>query len=143
LLALFPLGSIFVQRLLVTALLPAGQRREENVSRLKTLMPAGSRVLGNEFWSSLANDYRFFSIVHSGVSVNDVDFIVVTGNGSGVPGVPNQSARRLRERSFVKVYDGLSTQPARLLGVPISRSAYGYGFVLLARTAGAAGEGSR
>jgi len=126
--------GIFAERTLVQILLPSGQRFEENEALLRRSIPAGSTVLGYEFWSSLAGDHRYFSMQHSTVSVKSVDYVVLTGNGSGVAGMPKVPANVKPQLSeFRLVHDGLNREPFHLFGLRLSRSAPGYGFQLLRR----------
>jgi hypothetical protein len=112
-----------LQQRWIVATLPPEQRLAPNVAAIRAQVPRGSLVLGSEFWSSLANDVRYRSLVHGTTSVDDVDYVILTGNGTGAVGV----AQPLDVSRFELVYDSLRRDVPRLFGVPLSHSGWGYG----------------
>jgi 4-amino-4-deoxy-L-arabinose transferase-like glycosyltransferase len=124
----------FFQSALIMASLPAGQRLASNVSLLEATIPKGSSILASEFWSSLGNDYRYYAPLHSAVDPRSVDFVILTGNGTGVPGQPQSLGwwkDEILKHGFEVVLDHLNREPTRFLGIRISRSAYGFGPLVL------------
>lgn len=119
-----------VQQQLIAATLPANQQLAPNVAAVRASVPRGSVVLASELWSSIANDVQYRSLVHAGTKIDDVDFVILSGNGSGAPGVPQTltaAQQAVLAANFDVVYDNLRRDVPRLLGMPLSRSGWGYG----------------
>ncbi|HEV7763992.1 MAG TPA: hypothetical protein VGQ76_03220 [Thermoanaerobaculia bacterium] len=125
-------GAIVVplQQQVIAATLPSDQQLAPNVAAVRAHVPRGSVVLASELWSSLANDVQYRSLVHAATKIEDVDYVILTGNGSGSPGVP-QTLDAAQEPAlasrFEVVYDSLRRDTPRLFGVSLSRSGWGYG----------------
>jgi hypothetical protein len=119
-----------LQQQLIVATLPSSQRLAPNVAAVRAHIPPASIVRASELWSSLGNDVRYRSLVHSGTPFEEADFVVLTGNGSGAPGIP-QSLEPTQQAALAEhfdvVYDNLRRDVPRLLGIPLSRSGWGYG----------------
>jgi 4-amino-4-deoxy-L-arabinose transferase-like glycosyltransferase len=125
-------GAIVVpmQQQLIVALLPPDQRLAPNAAAVRAHVPNGSVVLASELWSSLANDVRYRSLVHGTTKIEDVDYVILIGNGSGRPGLPqtlNAERQAALAADFEIVYDNLRRDVPRLFGKPLSRSGWGYG----------------
>ncbi len=124
------------QDFLMNLSLPAEQRYEATAARVRAQVPPGSRVLAFEHWPALASDHACFDPLFADVDLSTIDYIVLTGNASGQPGRPVE-VRPDRKAEvatrFSVVDDGLGREPNRILGVRISRSAYGWGAVVLKR----------
>jgi hypothetical protein len=120
---------------LIGATLPPDQRMAENVAVIRHLIPAGSGVMTYDFWPAFAgSEYRTFS-TEAEPRWSDVDYIVLTGNGSGSPG---QAQSLLPERQayvrehYTAIYDHLNRQPFHF-GPIRTHSAWGYGPLILRR----------
>lgn len=117
--------------------LPAEQRLPEAGARVKRLLPPGARVLTDEHWMSLVGHARVFDAGFPSKDVLDhVDFVVLTGNRSGAPHrrrslPPSLEAKLTKE--FTVADDQLSGYVPSVFGVPLSRSARGFGAVILRR----------
>jgi hypothetical protein len=130
-------GLIGVRGIFVMASLPVEQQLGGNERLLRDLIPDRSMVLGNDFWPSLAGRVHFISSPHSDVPAEKLDFVLLTANGSGKPGKQQKLEgvyEHLLESRWEIVYDGLTKERPRFLGLPLSRSAWGYGFILYRRT---------
>jgi hypothetical protein len=112
-----------LQQQLIVATLPPSQRLAPNVAAVRAHVPPNSIVLASELWSSLANDLQYRSLVHAATRIEEIDYVILTGNGSGAPGVPQHPA----PANFDVVYDNLRRDVPRLLGIPLSRSGWGFG----------------
>lgn len=128
-------GSRFAFMSLVRAGLPPDQRMAENVAIIQRMIPPGSGVMTYDFWPALANSsYRIYS-TEAAPPWSSVDYIVLTGNGSGAPGQP-QTMRPEQlpymQAHFSPIYDHLNRQPFRL-GPIHTNSAWGYGPLILKR----------
>jgi hypothetical protein len=126
-----------VRGLGIMATFPEEQQLGRNEQLLRDLIPDGSVVLGNDFWPSLAGRVRFISSPHSEVLAEKLDFVLLTANGSGQPGKQQKLEgvyAHLLDSGWEVVHDGLATERPRVLGLPLSRSAWGYGFILYRRT---------
>lgn len=132
-------GSRFAFMSLVRAGLPPDQRMAENVAVIQRLIPPGSGVMTYDFWPALADSsYRIYS-TEADPPWSAVDYIVLTGNGSGSPGQPQMLRPEqlpYMAAHFSPIYDHLNREPFHL-GPIHTNSAWGYGPLILKRdTAG-------
>jgi 4-amino-4-deoxy-L-arabinose transferase-like glycosyltransferase len=122
----------FIKNALIITRLEPSQRLDPNVEAIRRLIPRGSSILGAEFWSSIGNDYdyRFRWSLPDSPSIRDIDYVIVTANGSGRAGVPQAlgttEQREVREH-FVMVYDNLNRHASRLIGPLTTNSSWGFG----------------
>jgi|CXWL01.1.fsa_nt_gi hypothetical protein len=118
----------------VFSTLPSTQTLAYNVAQIQQRVPDGARVYAQEYWSSLANDLRFVSMAHGHPDLERVDYVLLNGSGTGAPGMPAAIPDQAYfDRNFETVYDNLPRERASLLGIPISRSGWGFGVRILAR----------
>ena len=127
-------ASRFFLMALVRATLPADQRMSANVALLRRTIPEGAGIMTYDFWPALAGSARMYSL-EADPPWKDVDYIVLTGNGSGTPG----QAQALRPEQvayvrdhFAPVLDHLNRQPFSF-GPIHTHSAWGYGPRILKR----------
>jgi hypothetical protein len=134
-----------VKETLVLLQLPEDQSLAHNTAKVCELIPEGHVVLtSGEYWWALAGRDQILDSYFSRPSnLDDIDFVVLTGNGSGEPGRPaslapelNDSVQADLQAHFQPVYNHLNRSPLRLAGVRLSNSAYGFGPVVLARVPG-------
>ena len=130
-LAGFFLGGIpELQSAIVLTTLPAAQRFETNVATVRSIIPIGSRVVTIEFWPALAADHQVYHPDFSRLNASDIDFIILTGNGSGQPGVGQGWPMGVTRDDFECVHDNLLFERNKIFGVPISRSGNGFGTLI-------------
>jgi hypothetical protein len=114
--------------------MPEDQRMDVNVAMLRRTIPANAGVMTYDFWPALAGSMRMYS-TEAEPPWSDVDYLVLTGNGSGAPGQPQtlrpEQLAYVREH-FVPVLDRLNPQPFAL-GPIRTHSAWGYGPLILRR----------
>jgi len=130
----FAAQPTFTQALVLLSL-PPEQTLAYNAAKVRELVPVGSRVLTTEFWWVLAADRHVIDPGFSSVKLSELDYLIFTANGSGIPGVP---ANPLVYEPDVKarfepIWQNLHRQPLELFGVRLTRSAYGYGPLVLRR----------
>ena len=129
-------ASRFALMSLVRATFPPGQKMNENVALIHRMIPPGSGVMTYDFWPALAESpYRTYS-TEANPRWSDVDYIVLTGNGSGTPGQPQ--ALRPEQLGYVQqhytaIYDNLNRKPFRI-GPLRTNSAWGYGPLIMKRS---------
>jgi hypothetical protein len=128
-------ASRFAIMSLVRATFPPGQTMSENVALIHRTIPPGSGVMTYDFWPALAgSSYRTYS-TEANPRWEDVDYIVLTGNGSGAPGQP-QTLRPEQlgyvQQHYAPLYDNLNRKPFRI-GPIRTNSAWGYGPLILKR----------
>lgn len=111
--------------------LPAEQSLTRNWRRLRSEVPAGVGVLGSDYWWALADRDRVYDSMFSYPSIEAVDYIVVSGNGSGKPGTPANVPWWAENTDFRPVENHLNLRPTALFGFRLSRSAYGFGAYVL------------
>lgn len=137
-------GSInYLGQMAIVLILPADQRIGVNHERVRSLVPPGTAVLALEDWWSLGADHQVFDSYFSQPN-GIVDYVVLTGNGSGTPGKPqalNPNLERLVAEEFVVLDDHLNREPLSLFGFRLTNSAYGFGSLVFQsrRLAGRAG----
>jgi hypothetical protein len=123
---------------IVIATLPEAQRLSPNVAAVRRLVPRASVVLASEYWSSIGNNYqvRYRYAVPGNSPIPDVDYVLVTANGSGNPGKPQELGPTESAdvgRHFETIYDNLNRSPTTLFGHRITNSAWGFGVRILRR----------
>jgi hypothetical protein len=118
----------------VRATLPSDQRMDVNVEMLRRTIPKNAGVMTYDFWPALAGSMRMYS-TEAEPPWSEVDYLVLTGNGSGAPGQPQtlrpEQLAYVREH-FAPVYDRLNRR-AFALGPIHTHSAWGYGPLILRR----------
>ena len=127
-------ASRFALMALVRATLPPDQRMTANVELLRRTIPKDAGVMTYDFWPALAGSMRIYS-TEADPPWSDVDYIVLTGNGSGAPGQPQ--ALRAEQQPYVRehfepILDHLNRR-AFALGPIHTHSAWGYGPLILRR----------
>jgi hypothetical protein len=129
-------ASRFAVMSIVRATFPPGQRMSENVELIHRMIPAGSGVMTYDFWPALAgSSYRTYS-TEANPRWSDVDYIVLTGNGSGAPGQPQTLRPEQLEyvrQHYTPIFDNLNRKPFAI-GPIHTNSAWGYGPRILKRT---------
>jgi hypothetical protein len=124
----------FVKESLVIAKLPPAQRMDAASARLRSLIPAGASVLTKDAWWFIAVRNKTYEPMFSHPPPSSIEYVVLSGNGSGVPGKPVGLDAATWGPSFtdrmVEVANDLPRQPTRVLGVRLTNSAYGYGSVV-------------
>ncbi len=119
--------------------LASSQALGPNVREVTSRVPTGSVVLTDLYWWVLADDCRVYDLnFGTPPSLEQVDYVVLSGNGSQVPGQPSFRSdwQEYVRQHFDVVYDNLNREPSRLFGVRLSASAYGFGPLILARRPG-------
>jgi hypothetical protein len=124
--------SYFRQKAIMWTL-PADQSLTVNMSRVRAEIPVGVGVMTTDYWWALAGRDRVYDTLFSNPRVSDVDYIVLSGNGSGKPGTPLKIRSRYENADFQAIYDHLNSTPESLFGLRISRSSYGFGAYILRR----------
>jgi len=134
--ALYLIACVPYAKSKVTLLtLPSDQRLDVNVARVRRLIPPGARVITLEYWWALADRCKVIDPMFSEVSVDDVDFAVMTGNGSGRPGtaLPFEQYETGLARDFTPIANYLNQHPLYVGPIRATNSAYGFGALVLAR----------
>src|ERR1041385_4366075 len=134
----FPVYLFAISRVLllhvVLATLPPDQRIEPNLRLIRSIIPKTSTVMTYDYWPALASEYRLFS-TDARPPWQAVDYIVLTGNGSGTPGQRQSMSDDHDEHvrhEYKVIVDRLNRQPFHL-GPIHTNSAYGFGPLILER----------
>jgi hypothetical protein len=119
--------------------LPADQRITWCEERLRQIIPTGSTDVTTSGWWALARDHTVFDSTFSEIDdLGRIDFFVGDGNGTGVPGKwrepENPRYAELLRNEFEIIHDDLPRERVHIFGRTISRSAYGFGSIVLRRT---------
>jgi hypothetical protein len=113
---------------------------------LDELIPKGSTVITDQSWWFLADDRVVFDSWFSDLQdLSRIDYVVLSGNGTGQPGMPGRVKPRYQkyvDENFELIHDGLNRQPLTVCGYRLTNSAYGFGCVILARRSDLAGQRS-
>jgi hypothetical protein len=114
--------------------LPASQRLAANADLIRASIPKTRRVLTDAYWWVLADDYSVFDRYFSRTRPSDLDFLILTGDGSGEPrrwsDVPNLPPDRLVQEFTVEI-NRINREPLRMFGREWPGSAVGFGPVIL------------
>ncbi len=125
---------------LVLLTLPREQSLAFNIVRLQALMPPGTVAMGDIAWLAVAGRDRVYDTEFASAGVENLartDFVVLTGNGTGRPGLrwrlsPDQEAYLARH--FIVLENRLPRSPLVLGGGwRVSNSAYGFGSIVYVR----------
>jgi hypothetical protein len=126
----------FCREILTMATLPASQRLGVTAERLGRLIPSGSSVMTSEYWWVLADRCRVYDPYFSRLPLEQIEYIVLRGDGSGsstgVRDVPDY-ARAEIESCYRAVDNNINTRPVRILNITISNRAQGFGALILKR----------
>jgi hypothetical protein len=110
--------------------LPADQKLSVNDQRVHQEIPSGEGVMTTDYWWDLADRDTVYDLVFSDPGVRAVDYIVLSGNGSGRPGVPTDFKEKYKP-GFRPVFDQLNATPPHISNLAISHSGYGFGAYVL------------
>ena len=110
--------------------LPADQKLSANDRRLREEVPVGEGVMTTDYWWDLADRDTVYDLVFSDPGVGAVDYIVLSGNGSGRPGVPSDFKEKYKA-GFRPVFDHLNATSPHISHLAISHSGYGFGAYVL------------
>jgi len=114
------------------------QRPAYNERRLREIIPEGSAVIVHKGWWFLGDRATSYdSMFSSKADLTDIDYIILSATGSGRPGVPHLPAnpryKGLLLEQFEEVYNNLSPEPNKILGVTLSHSGNGFGLAVYKR----------
>ena len=126
----------FVMSAVLLATLPRDQLLPYNVALIQSIVPKGSVVLAAEHWIGLGNHARVIDICWAHPkNAARVEYIVLTSNGRGEPGRMQGGAllNSLSLSNFTPVHNNLPKSSFTLLGVRVTRSAYGFGTMVWKR----------
>lgn len=118
--------------------MPASQRPEVNERILSSLIPPGRSVLTLDSWWFLARDHDVYDGRWACIPPEEVDFVVLSGNGSGAPGRPLSFDLHCGEsfpleKNYQPIADNLNRHVPTFLGKAITNSGYGFGNFVLRR----------
>jgi len=118
--------------LAVVASLPEAQTLRRNAPIVEAAIPPDAVVIATDFWPVLGNTRRVLGSEAS-VPMANVDYVILTANGTGTPGV-RQKLRPEQEAALSKMFhpilNRINDRPARVFGIRISNSAWGFGPVI-------------
>jgi hypothetical protein len=101
-------------------------------SEVEKLVPAGATVAARDYWWLLARRNQVFDTMVGYRLEQPVDYIVVTGFGSGALGRPQSMPTRIYE-DYEVVLNELGRLRPSIFGLPLSRSTYSAGPLILKR----------
>jgi len=130
---LFAISRVLLLYAALATLRP-GQRLEANLPLIRSIIPKTSTVMTYDYWPALANEYRVFS-TEARPDWQYVDFLVLTGNGSGAPGKRQvlSDERDLHVQREYEVVADLLNRETFHFGPLHTNSAYGFGPLILRR----------
>lgn len=133
-----PIGvTPYVHSIAVLLRLPREQSLRYNVKHLRSLIPPGAVAMGDVAWLAMAGRNLVYDPVWSNPrNIQRTEYVVLTGNGTGKPGVRWQLASDQElylSRHFRVLESRLPTTPLMLLGRRLSNSAYGFGTIVYVR----------
>jgi hypothetical protein len=113
--------------------LPVSQSLAANSDQFSSLIPRGAGVVSTAFWWALADRDNVYDSTFSNPTASQIEYIVLSGNGSGKPGVPMNIDARFRIEEFQPIYNHLNSLSASVFERSISKSGYGFGAYVLQR----------
>lgn len=120
----------------IRATLPADQRLPHNLDVIHRLVPRGAGVLTYDFWPALMDGtYETYATDAAFPPWERIDYVILTGNGSGAPGRPQTllpEQQRYVDGHYTVIHDNLNRTPFRI-GPLKTNSAWGYGPLILKR----------
>jgi hypothetical protein len=125
----------YIHRKAILWMLPADQSLTANMERVRNRIPPDVRVMSSEYWWALADRDRVYDTLFSNPNIDQVDYIIVSGNGSGKPATPQVIRDKYKTADFKPVYNHLNSVPESFLGLRLSRSSYGFGAYILEKNA--------
>jgi hypothetical protein len=126
----------FCKNLLTMCTLPKAQRLACNARRVRELIPPGSTVLTDDYWWVLADDCRVYDLYFGRPDPETIDYIILTGNGSGNPQMVREVPAYLADylpQHFQPIQNGINTESVSVFGRTVPNSAFGFGALVLAR----------
>ncbi len=126
----------FAKNLLMMGTLPPSQTLDVNARLIRELIPPGSTVLTDDYWWVLADDCRVYDLYFARPDPEAVDFIILTGNGSGDPEVVREVPASLAEYArchFRPVRNNINTHNLSFFGKMLPHTAFGFGALVLER----------
>jgi len=127
---------LYLQQKAILWTMPADQSLDLNTSRLRAEIPPGVAVRTTDFWWALADRDRVYDPLFANPGSDEPEYTVLSGNGSGKPSVPRGMNPEYRTAGMEIAYDHLNSTPESLFGIPITRSAYGFGAYVLKKKRG-------
>jgi hypothetical protein len=123
--AFLPLLAFEGRTVAATLLEPAGRRLPAFQQPVEELIPAGASVLvGGEFWWLLAGRNQTYDFAaKESLSADLVDYVIITGAGSGSPGT-HQPLPRFMGDHYIEIANLMNTSRPTLFGLPLSRSSF-------------------
>lgn len=111
--------------------LPADQSLTANMTSVRNRIPLDVGVMTTEYWWALADRDRVYDALFSNPGIDQVDYIVLSGNGSGKPATPQGIRAKYETSDFQTIFNHLNPVPESFLGLRLSRSSYGFGPYIL------------
>src|SRR5262249_21261758 len=112
----------FVKEILTMSTLPASQRLSATAERLERLVPNGSSVMTGDYWWALADRCHVYDPYFSRLPLEQIEYIVLRGDGSGNPTAVRdlpEYARSEIEGAYRAVDNNINTHPLSVLGCTI------------------------
>jgi hypothetical protein len=122
--------------------LPADQKLSVNDQRVREEVPPGEGVMTTDYWWDLADRDTVYDLVFSDPGVRAVDYIVLSGNGSGRAGVPTDYKEKYKP-GFRPIFDQLNATPPHISRLAISHSGYGFGAYVLKKYSASPGAAAQ
>lgn len=125
----------FVWQTVTMLTLPREQRIAVSERRVRAIVPPGATVLAGEYWWTLGADRAVLdSYCAEYPDLTAIDYIVLTGNGTGEPGkmqALKAPVAGVVATEFVVVDDHLNRKPFTVLGRRLTNSAWGFGALVM------------
>jgi len=114
--------------------LPPDQTLTFNTKIVRDELPKGASVLTTEYWWALADRNPTYDTEFSNPGLDSLDYIAVTGNGTGRPGAPMLPSIANGASQWQNIDNHLRTSQPSVLGFRLSKSAYGFGPYILKKS---------
>jgi hypothetical protein len=116
--------TINLRQLIGSLVTPENRRVEAYEKTVEELIPVNASVLATDYWRILAMRNKVSDILnYAQLNANQIDYIIVTGYGSGAAGRP-QPLPPFAEGQYDMIYNDLDKVPPKFLGVPLTNGTY-------------------
>ncbi len=116
--------TINLRQVIGSLVTPESRRVEAYEKTVEELIPKNASVLATDYWRILAMRNRISDILnYAQLNADQIDFIIVTGYGSGADGRP-QPLPPFAEGHYDMIYNDLDKMTPKFLGIPLTNGAY-------------------
>ncbi len=123
-----------VRYLLITASLPKTQHWTAQSALVRSLIPPAQGCWHGPLVSIGDQCQVYDNLVAEQIDPENLDYMVLTAHGTGTPGLhqplPEKLQAAINRGDFKMVHSTIDDAPSRMMGIPLSNSAWGAGCII-------------